>query len=1304
MDKMSNNRLLAFDTETTGLSVEEGDKLIELGVVEYDGLTETGKYYHQYLNPGDKVIGAGAIAVHGITNEMLIGKPKFEDVVEDFLEFLGDSPILIYNASFDLGFVNKGLEELGRAPIDNEIIDVLEIARKRFPRSKLTLDALAKRMGVDTSARTQHGAVVDSRILGSVYRALVQQNELAIAEVASAVISNTTHKKEAKPILMAPSRGLITLPRVESTYTIFNSALQPDAIAKIAAECGYEAVALVDKNTTAGAMSFAEGVKKAKIKGIVGVALPISSSEGNPIVLYARNAEGWKNIQRLVTISNVTNKGAGLTSEQLKNHSEGIAATSGGSDGAIAYILRNKGPEIALKTVRYLANLYKGAFAMEITRHGGTPDSSIEAGITSIAHELSLPVIGTVITRAAPGDAELVEVLRAIGKGHNYQADTTDEEHMRTLPEMVSLFADLPNAVDNAGWISSLCDFLPEKAEPMLPTFDAEGMTEDEAIYAKAREGFERHLKNVDPSQHEVYEDRFNYEMGLITKLKFSGYFLIVADFINWAKDNGIPIGPGRGSGAGSIIAWCLGITALDPIKLKLLFERFINPDRVSLPDFDVDICEEGRGEVIRYVREKYGSDKVVAIGAYGTMQAKQSVKDVGRVMGIPYGRTDRISKIIPKEGITDELMKSQEMRDLLNTTEMREAMALAVRIQGLVKSKSRHPAGVIIADRDVSEITALELDTNDQDQAVTQYDMKPVEKAGLVKFDFLGLQALTNIERCRQNLSKLGVEIDPWAISTEDKETYAELTKGYTVGVFQMESNGMTRAGRDIRLDNFEDIVALVALFRPGPMEFIPLYARRKKGLEPFGTPHPLLDGITKDTFGILIYQEQVMQAAQVLAGYTLGQADLLRRAMGKKIQAEMDAQRANFIKGCNEVNNIPEEQANALFDIIDKFAGYGFNRSHAAAYGLIAYVTAYLKTHYPAAFLAAALDGAVSDGKTEKIVALAQEAKRRGITLLPPKLQAECVRFTVPDDKTIRWSLAGISNVGQATLEAIAEESKKKPFASLEDFISRVGEHVNKKAAASLAAAGVFDGICESRQKAVLSMRESFEGMANEAKARRGGQQSLFGDDLVIETKTESIEEKEVLALEREALGLTLSAHPLDAYVNDLMAEGILTPGTAADIIDLTPVRVAGLVDEVRKGKNKGAWLTIRISDEKGHMIVGCPEDLQDAHLIQSGEVLILRVTSRVSNGERRLNIEEVCGVLETHNNKEGRVIDIHVSDNLDRNTLRRIIGTSDIGPDRFRIIHGENLEMTPSVASANLELIERIKTVDGVEWVEL
>ena len=1297
-------RQLVFDTETTGLSTKDGDRLIEIGIVEMMGLTLTGRTFHSYVNPEGKQIAAGAIAVHGITNDQLEHAPLFADIVEDLIEFIGDDPMIAYNAGFDVDFINTELALLGRAALANPITDALEIVRKRWPMKRMTLDAVAKRVGVDTSARDEHGhgALIDATILANVYRRLTEQDELAIAVIESSIASPTTHRPENKPVLRATVGGRLTLPRVESSYTLFASALKAESIPKIAKEAGYDAVALVDYMTTAGAMTFGDAAKKADIKAILGVALPIAISEGRPIVLYARDEQGWRNIQQLVTLCHIENEGKGLTSAQLRDHAGGIAATGGGSDGAIAHLLRTKDAETALKAARLLASLYPGAFAMEIDRHAGTPDAAVEAGLTGIAHQIGVPLIGASIARAAPGQSYLVEVLHAIGRGHDYQPEMADEEALRTPGETEALFADLPNAVGNADWLDALCDFVPQGSKPMLPRYETQEDADEEAALRRlARAGFDRHLETVPFEQHAAYEQRFAYEMGLIVGQGFAGYFLIVADFIGWAKANGIPVGPGRGSGAGSIVAWSLGITALDPLKFNLLFERFINPDRVSLPDFDVDFCENRRGEVIRYVRERYGSDRVVAIGAYGTIKAKLAVKDVGRVMGLPYGQTDKISKAIPQgDDLNDETINLPEIQEAVTSPAAREALEIAKHLQGAIRSKSRHPAGIIIADRAVSEITALERDADDPDQAVTQYDMKPVEKAGLVKFDFLGLQTLTIIERTRTNLQALGIEIDPYALPLEDAETYEALSQGHTVGVFQLEGDGITRACREIRVNNFEDIIAIGALYRPGPMEFIPLYARRKKGLEPFGTPHPLLDDVARDTYGILVYQEQVMQAAQVLAGYTLGQADLLRRAMGKKIKAEMDAQKEVFIKGCVETNKIEPERAAALFELIERFASYGFNRSHAAAYALLSYITAYLRTHYPAAFLSAALDGAVAKRDTAQAVRLAHEARRYGIELVGPDLVADGDHFKPLDTSKIRWSLTGIKGIGRTVVDAITAAAADRPFEGIEDLIARAGEQINSSNALQLAAAGAFDRICGNRHAAIAAVRNSFDGLASEAKARRQGQHSLFDDPFVVDApdvQAGSADEKEALALERAALGLTLSAHPLDAHVSRLASEGILTPSSANTILDLAPVAMAVLIDEVVTGKNRNAWMTVRVSDEKTSLTLGCQEDLPRAHLLQEGEVVIVRVSAQITGGERRMRIDEIIGIVQP---PTCRTILIQASPQMDPSLLRKILSEAPAGPDRIRITQGKHVMITPPIVTATEELAALVRSLDGVE----
>lgn len=1297
-------RLLMVDTETTGLNVEEGDRIIEIGIVEYLGLTPTGRTFHHYVNPDGKQIMAGAIAVHGITNDFLADKPLFSEVVDEMLDFIEDGSLVIYNAGFDLGFLNEELKRLNYAPIENVIIDALEIARKRWPRNRNTLDAVAKRLKVDVSGRDLHGALIDATILGNVYRILTQQDELGIAEVASAILSPTTKRAESKPILRAPRIEATAVLRAESCYTIFGSALRPEAIVEHARAMGYDHAAIVDQGTTAGAMAFAEAAKKAGIKGMVGVALDLRITPEHPIVLYARNADGWRNIQRLVTIVNVDNKGEGLTSDQLRNHCHGIAATGGGANGAIAHLLRTSDPEIATKTAKYLAAIFHGAFALEISRNDSPTDSVVEAGITAVAHAIEVPVVATCIARSAPGDDEIVEVLRAIGTGQSYQPDLSDGEHMRSPEELAGLFRDIPAAVENNGWFASLCDFMPTGMKPMLPHYETEEGDEKLALQNLARKGLDERISMLDQDADlDVYEQRYEYEMGLICGQGFAGYFLIVADFITWAREQGIPVGPGRGSGAGSIVAWALGITKLDPIKLRLLFERFINPDRVSLPDFDIDFCEDRREEVIGYVQRKYGREHAVSIGTYGTFGARQSIKDAGRILGLPYGQMDRIAKELPdKGGMTFEDTQSEAVQSLVNTPETREALSIALKISGLVRNKSKHAAGIVISEQPVADIASLEPDPKNPDILVTQYDMKPVEKAGLVKFDFLGLKNLTIIEKCRKNLLEMGIDIDPYALPLDDEKTYRELSQGFTMGVFQLESPGITRACRDIRVDTFEDIVAIVALYRPGPMEYIPLYARRKKGLEPFGTPHPLLDDVARDTYGILIYQEQVMQAAQVLAGYTLGQADLLRRAMGKKIKEEMDAQREVFIKGClaDPRRNIDEQKANDLFEIIEKFASYGFNRSHAAAYALLSYITAYLRVNHSAAYLAAALDGTIKD--TEQMVRMAQEARRYGLTLEAPLPDESSRYFKAIDDKTIRWSLSAVRGVGTAVVDIITREAQSRPFSDMTDFISRTSDGINKSQAMQLAAAGAFDSLADGRKNAINLIEGAYNGLANEAKSKRQGQHGLFDDeDMPDIFQSKEIDDKMVLSMERDAIGLTLSAHPLDTYAISLGARGILMPGTAQELIDLMPVTMAVHVDEVKIGKNRNAWMTVRVSDERASFVTGCQEDMPKAEMLQEGALLIIRLSSYTNSGERRLRIDEVVGEV---SESGASTVLIEANSAFSRDTLRTLLATSEPGQARLKIVQGEDVVFTPPLFMADETMLDKIRTLDGVDYVGL
>lgn len=1296
-----------LDTETTGLNVDDGDRIIEIGVVEYDGMTPTGRTFHEYLNPGDRQIAAGATLVHGITNEMLKDKPSFADIADAFLDFIEGGQLIIYNAPFDGGFLVKECEACDKVPPEGNIVDAMDIARKKFPRAKLTLDAIAKRVGVDTSKRDVHGALIDADILAQTYCRLIQQDDLGMGEPTAqqAATSSAGETLERKPLLRASCSDGTHLVRAESSYTVFTSALLIPSLVEEAKRHGYASVALTDRFTTAGALTFADACRQAGIKGHIGATLDIAAAPGKPAVFYAATEKGWENLQKLVTLRNVTNQGEGLTSAQLMENAEGLVILAGGDEGPIADIYRREGYDQAKRVAIFLSKVFHDRFAFEVTRHDGPRDERAESAITVLADDLSLPIIGSLVARAPTGKSEMVEVLRSIGTGAQYQPELAWGEDLPATERLSTLFADMPEAIDNGGWLADRCDYLPKGIKPILPRFETEdGASEKDALHSMARLGLDSLLEDVPEDRHPAYNERFDYEMGLIVGQGFAGYFLIVADFIAWARKKGIPVGPGRGSGAGSIVAWALGITKLDPIKMNLLFERFINPERVSLPDFDIDFCERRREEVIRYVRGKYGDDRVVAIGAYHTFQSRMAVKDVGRILGQPHGLMDRISKALPDKGeITQEIIDSDEIRALLTTPESAEALRLGAQLYGLVRSKTRHAAGIVIADRPVEKIASLEPDPNDRQQAVTQYDMKPVEKAGLVKFDFLGLKTLTVIERARVNLQRMGIDLDPYEVELEDAKTLKALSEGRTMGVFQLEGAGITQACREIRVDKFEDIVAIVALYRPGPMEFIPLYARRKKGLEPFGTPHPLLDDVARDTYGILIYQEQVMQAAQVLAGYSLGEADILRRAMGKKIQEEMDAQRQIFIDGCFRTNGIEREQAEELFKLIERFASYGFNRSHAAAYGLLSYITAWLANNHSAAYFAAAMDGAAND--TDQLVRLTQEARKRGITVLPPRIDGDADHFLPIDEKTIRWSLNAIRGIGAAAVSNLVRTFTNAAPTSLQELIDRCGEGMNRSQTVALAASGALDEVANlPRGEIIATVKQSYDGLASEAKAKRAGQISMFDDqpaNLQTSKADDVPDEKEALQMERDALGITITSHPIDAYRRWMDAEGISGPTEAEPLLEHMPLRIAAQVDEMRIVKSGKGFMSLRISDAQTSIEASCDESLENAHLLQKGAIVVTQVSSYMTNGQRKYRIDTVERLLGEEDKGDAEpILVIETDENFDREELRALIAQSPEGEGRLRIIQKRNFTTTPPVVIIDETFIKRVDSVRGVK----
>ncbi|RUW67839.1 DNA polymerase III subunit alpha, partial [Mesorhizobium sp. M2A.F.Ca.ET.067.02.1.1] len=816
----------------------------------------------------------------------------------------------------------------------------------------------------------------------------------------------------------APARTFIHL-RVHSAYSLLEGALQLGAIVGHAVKDEAPAIAVTDTNNLFGALEFAQKAVKDGVQPIIGCQVDLAFSgeasdgqrdrrrhgpEMSPVVLIAASEAGYANLVRLISkvyLETPPGEPVHLTSAMLEGRSDGLICLTGGPRGPIGSALKADRRDLAEQRLLFLKGLFGDRLYVELERVAGY-DRMVEKSTVDLAYTHDLPLVATnEAFFSKREDYEAHDALIAIAEGSVVAADNrrrlSPDNFLRSQAEMARLFSDLPEAIDNTVEIAMRCSYYPKNRSPILPRFtgadaadkDAAEKAEAAELARQAREGLEARLAAHGPTPGytvEQYRERLEFELGIIEKMKFPGYFLIVADFIKWAKSQGIPVGPGRGSGAGSLVAYSTTITDIDPLRFSLLFERFLNPDRVSMPDFDIDFCQDRREEVIRYVQQKYGRDQVGQIITFGTLQARAVLRDVGRVLQMPYGQVDKLSKMVPQNPanpvkladaianeprFAEEAEKEPIVQTLLDT---------AQKLEGLYRHASTHAAGIVIGDRPLSELVPMYRDPR-SDMPVTQFNMKYVEQAGLVKFDFLGLKTLTVLETAVKLIRRRGVDIDLARIPLDDKETYSMLSRGEVVGVFQVESAGMRKALIGMRPDCIEDIIALVALYRPGPMENIPTYNARKHGEEEMASIHPKIDHLVKETQGVIVYQEQVMQIAQELSGYSLGEADLLRRAMGKKIRAEMDKQRERFVSGAVE-RGVSKPQADFIFDLLAKFADYGFNKSHAAAYAVVSYQTAYLKAHYPVEFLAASMTLDMSN--TDKLADFRQDAMRLGIEVV--------------------------------------------------------------------------------------------------------------------------------------------------------------------------------------------------------------------------------------------------------------------------------------------------------------------------------
>ena len=1073
-----------------------------------------------------------------------------------------------------------------------------------------------------------------------------------------------------------PHAGFVHL-RVHSAYSLLEGAIKIDDLVARCRRQSMPAVAVTDSGNLFGALEFALAATGSGVQPVIGCQLAITREDAqpligvagrpapDPIVVLVQNQAGYRNLMRLVSkafLETPAGEPAQVPLADLEAMNAGLIALTGGPAGPVGRCLLEGQDSAAQVALAALARIFPGRLYVEIMRHGLAGEARVEDRLVDLAYANDLPLVAT--NEVFFAEAEMYEAhdaLLCIAVG-SYVSEAerrrvTPEHRFKSAQEMIELFADLPEAVANTLAIARRCAFVPGAVDPILPAFPTEaGRDEAEELRAQSEAGLEARLSEqiYTPEMNQAareaaartYRERLEYELGVIVKMGYPGYFLIVADFVLWAKQQDIPVGPGRGSGAGSVVSWALTITDLDPLRWGLLFERFLNPERVSMPDFDIDFCQERRDEVIRYVQDKYGRDRVAQIITFGKLQARAALRDVGRVLQMPYPQVDRICKLVPNNpanpvGLREAISgdpRLKEMRD--QDPAVARLLSIALQVEGLYRHASTHAAGVVIGDRRLDELVPLYRDPR-SDMPVTQFSMKYAELAGLVKFDFLGLKTLTVLARACELIAVHAPGIDLARIPLDDPGTYEMLDRGETVGVFQLESSGMRDVLKRLKAERFEDIIAVVALFRPGPMDNIPSFIARKHGEEAIDYLYPSLEGILKETFGIMIYQEQVMQIAQELAGYSLGGADLLRLAMGKKIKSEMEAQRKTFIEGA-VARAVPAAKAEQIFEQVNKFAGYGFVKSHAAAYALVTYQTAYLKANYPVEFLAASMTFEL--GNTDKLNLFRQELKRLGIALLPPDINRSRADFgveTVADgDRAIRYALAAVKNVGEAAMRAlVAERDENGTFTSLGEFAGRVDMRaVNKRQIENLARAGAFDGLNPNRRQVFEAAETVVRHASAAASERASAQENLFGGgdavpapDLVL-PQAADWPAMERLRHEFEAIGFYLSAHPLDAYGAGLRRLGVVASAELGAALARDPgrLKLAGIVigKRERTSRQGNRFAFIQLSDTSGVYEVVVFSDLlaQARDVLEGGEALLITAESRGDGDDLRLMAHEI------------------------------------------------------------------------------
>ncbi|MBT4645233.1 MAG: DNA polymerase III subunit alpha [Pelagibacteraceae bacterium] len=1060
-----------------------------------------------------------------------------------------------------------------------------------------------------------------------------------------------------------------------SSYSLSESTLKIKKLVSLAKKNNMPALAITDNNNMFGVFEFAQECENNNIQPIIGTSISLLDIKGkekiSQLSFLVKNEIGYKNLIYLSSLSYLSkNSEVGISINDLEGHAEGLFCYIGGDLNPLMFLEKqNKDSDSFIKKLKKIFDIN---FLFELQRINDSEIDNFEDFLINKSNQYLIPIIGTNnIKFGDEGEFSAHDALLCVAQkttiNSGSRKTSNNQMGFKNNQEMKEIFHDIPEVIENNYNVAISCNYYPKEVPPKLPRFKNDlNLSENELLIKMSNVGLATKIKENKISDKKTYQDRLRYEIDIINKMGFAGYFLIVSDFVNWAKKNNIPVGPGRGSGAGSVTAWSLGITDLNPIKYSLLFERFLNPERISMPDFDIDFCQVRRDEVIEYVNKKYGSESVAHIITFGTMASRAAVRDIGRVLEVPYGEVDSFAKLIPFNPsnpltLAESIKSEKSLRDIIDTDEtLSNVVDISLKLEGVHRHASTHAAGVVIGDTSLSNVVPLYKDPNTETNA-TQFSMKYVEKAGLVKFDFLGLTTLSIINECVNLIHKENPEFVLNDIPLDDIKTFQQLSKGNAVGVFQLESNGMSSVLKQLQPDKFEEIIAVVALFRPGPMDNIPSFCNRKHGREEIDYIHPMLKEVLKETYGIIVYQEQVMQIAQVLSNYTLGEADLLRRAMGKKIQKEMDDQKIRFIEGALK-NDISQNEASKIFDLVDKFAGYGFNKSHAAGYALISYQTAYLKANFPHEFMTATLNFSID--RTDKIISLKQELEKLGISFFKPDINYSNEKFSIEKknkNKSIRFGLSAIKGVGEKSItSAIYVRKQNGNYKSVIDFLKRVeSDVINKRQLEKLIQSGSFDSVEKNRSK-LFSNVPQFVNLfgSNGIKADQNllfeEEEISFSDKNLFEQNTPEWSSGEKLKNELEVVGFYFTDHPLKHYPYKFFELQNIEYFKEIDFdASIKKLRLCGSILDVKERSNKDgrkyAFVTVSEINSQYELSIFSENLSKFRYMLKEGNLLIFDIDLVMNNKEPRYIIKSIKK-LENEFNDVNKNIKIFIqSENL-------------------------------------------------------